>query len=214
MANNLNTPYGLQVTRRLDAAKWGDSLRTYYVPQAQTNAIYVGDPVVKVAGSGLNGVNGVDLAAAGYSGTTVGNPITGVVCGFVGVLPAGATHQQPGLWGLAGSPGPLYRPASTPYDWYVLVNDDFESQWQIQVDGTNLIPETDIGKSTTLVAGAGNPYTGWSGWTLSSANVGANQGQVNIIGLVQQPNNDPTLPYAKYIVRLNSSTEIQPQPGI
>jgi hypothetical protein len=212
---NLNTPYGLQPVRRLDGAKWGDSLRTYYVPASYGSAMFVGDPVVKVSGAAINnGINAVNLAAAGYSAGTVGNPITGVICGFLGVLPAGSTSGQPGLFGLSGSPGPAYRPASTPWDWYVLVNDDPEAEWNIQVQGTNVMLSSVIGQSTTLVSGAGSIYTGWSGWTLNSANTGQNQGQVNIIGLVQQTNNDITLPYAKFIVRLNSSTEVQPQAGI
>lgn len=212
---NQNTPYGLQPVRRLDGAKWGDSLRTYYIPASYGSAVYVGDPVVKVSGAAINnGINAVNLASAGYVSGTVGNPITGVVCGFAGVATAGAINQAPGLFALSGSPGPAYRPASTPYDWYVLVNDDPEAEWNIQVQGTNTIASTAIGKSTTLVAGSGSPYTGWSGWTLNSSNTGANQGQVNIIGLVHQTNNDITLPYAKFIVRLNSSTEVQPQAGI
>lgn len=212
---NTNNVNGLQPIRRLDGAKWGNSLRTYYVPAAYGSALYVGDPVVKVTGAAsVGGVNAVNLATAGYASGTVGNPITGVVCGFVGTLTAGTTGT-PGFFGLSGTPGPLYRPASTSLDWYVLVNDDPEAEFTIQVQGTNTIPVTAVGKSTTLLSGSGSPYTGWSGWTLNSSNTGANQGQVNIIGVSGAiGDNDPTSAYCNFIVRINSHTETNTQPGI
>jgi hypothetical protein len=33
---NKNTPFGLSPIRRLDGAKWGNSLRVYFVPAAVT----------------------------------------------------------------------------------------------------------------------------------------------------------------------------------
>ena len=44
---NPNTPYGLVPITRLDGASWRDNLTMYYVPAAYTNALYVGDPVIK-----------------------------------------------------------------------------------------------------------------------------------------------------------------------
>jgi hypothetical protein len=212
---NLNTPQGLSPIRRLDGAKWGDSLRVYYVPAANTHALYVGDPVVKIAASAnARGINGVDLATAGDNGGTppVGDPITGVVCGFVGVTPAGST-QEPSFFGLSAKPGPVYRPAATDQDYYVLVNDDPEAEFLVQVTSTNVLTAADIGKNANLVAGAGSPYTGWSGWTVSDT-TSADVLQVNIVGVSQETNNDMALPYAKAIVRLNTSTETNRSAGI
>jgi hypothetical protein len=125
-AFNPNTPYGLSPVQRNDGAVWSDRGTIYYVPAAQTNALYVGDPVIKKAGSAdTNGTNGCDLAVAG-----TGNSVTGVVIGFLGACTAGL--NKPSLYGLPA--GPVYRPASTAQDWFVIVNDDPEAQWNIQVD--------------------------------------------------------------------------------
>lgn len=129
VASNANIPNGLVPFQRLDGAVWRDSLRRYYVPAANTNALFIGDPVVKIAASAnVNGLNGVDLAAAGTA-----DRITGVVCGFAGTCAAGAGVTPNLLTGGIGV-GPFYRPASTALDYYVMVNDDPEAEWVIQAD--------------------------------------------------------------------------------
>ena len=162
-AVNPNTPQGLVPLRRIDGAKWNDSARKYFVPAANTHALFVGDPVIKVAGSAdSQGVNGVDLAAAGD-----GDKITGVVVGFVGSCAAGAAN--PGFFGSSGQPGPYYRPASTTLDYYVLVVDDPEVEFAIQSNDNGGIPAaTIVGKNVDLVSGAGSQYTGLSGWHVRS----------------------------------------------
>lgn len=129
VATNPNIPNGLVPFQRLDGAMWRDSLRRYYVPASQTNALYVGDPVIKIAANAdVNGLNAVDLAAAGTANRT-----TGVICGFAGTCAAGA-GVVPSLLATGIGVGPMYRPASTALDYYVLVNDDPEAMWTIQAD--------------------------------------------------------------------------------
>lgn len=212
---NQNTPVGLNPIQRFRGAAFRNSQTVYFVPAANTHALFVGDPVVKIAGSANgNGVNGVDLATAGATGSpAVGNAITGVVVGFVGVAPAGST-KTPSFYPLSGIPGPAYRPASTTQDYYVLVNDDPDAEYEIQVDGTNVIAVASIGKNANLLSGAGNAFTGNSGWTLNSATPSTDVLQVNIVGVEQEINNDPTLAYCKFIVRLNVSTETNRSAGI
>jgi hypothetical protein len=114
---NPNTPYGLNLVQRLGAADFRANAVPFLLPAANSNAIYVGDPVIKTAASAdSQGVDGCDLATAG-----AGNLITGVVVGFLGSCTAGAAN--PSFFGSSGTPGPLYRPASTSLDYYVLVND-------------------------------------------------------------------------------------------
>lgn len=150
-ASNPNTPYGLVPFQRLDGAVWSDRLRKYFVPAAQTNALYVGDPVIKKAASAdINGVNGVDLAVAGS-----GNAITGVVCGFLGACTAGTAN--PSFYGLPT--GPQYRPASTTQDWYVLVNDDPEAVWQIQGDNNSGGVIAVTFSASSAITGTGLPAT-------------------------------------------------------
>lgn len=215
MTANPNTPAGLVPIRRLDGAKWNDSLRKYFVPAAQTNALYVGDAVTKEAASAdVNGVNAVDLTASGS------NPITGVVCGFLGTCPAGAGGPI-SLFGLSGQPGPAYRPATTAADWYVLVNDDPEAEFLIQENddyggtpGTPL-PVAAVGKNANLIHAAGSPYTGWSGTMLDANTVATTASlQLNIVGFVGEVDNTPGALYAKVSVRINNHTETPHQAGI
>lgn len=208
---NPNTPMGLVPINRLDGASWRDSLTMYVVPAAQTNAIYVGDPVIKKAGSAdTSGVNGVDLAAAGST-----NKITGVVCGFYGVCAAGTAN--PSFFGLSGTPGPAYRPATTSLDYYVLVNDDPEAEFVVQENDSGGTPLTiaSVGKNANLIVGTGSVYTGWSGWMLdsSTAATGATL-QVNIKGFLQEADNVPGAAFAKVIVSINLPTETSNSAGI
>lgn len=216
---NPNTPYGLQPIRRLDGATWNDSLTVYQVPAAYGSAMYIGDPVIKVAGSAdANGINGINLATAG-----AGNLITGVICGWAGIgtFNYGAGNNGPSLFGASGSPGNIFRPASTSQVYYALVNDDPEAEFVIQendnsggVAGTPL-PLAAVGKNANLVAGNGSAYTGWSGWMLQANGVAATQNfQLNIKGFLQEPDNTPAALYAKVIVSINQHTETVNTAGI
>jgi hypothetical protein len=212
---NPNTPFGLSPINRLDGAGWRDSLTLYFVPAAQTNALYVGDPVIKkAAAADTNGVNAVDLASAG-----AGNLITGVVCGFYGVCAAGAA--APSFFGLSGTPGPAFRPATTSLDYYVLVNDDPEAEFVIQendnvggVAGTPLAV-TAVGKNANLVSGTGSQYTGLSGWMLQANGTATTQNfQLNIKGFLQEADNVAGAAFAKVIVSINQHTETPNSAGI
>jgi len=205
---NTNLVAGLQPISRVDGAKQSGASRMYFVPASQTNALFVGDPVVKVTGSAnARGVNGVDLATAGSNAV-----VTGVVTGFVGASAAGST-DEPSLYGV--SQGNVYRPASTNKDFYVLVNDDPEQLFSVQVTGTATLAVADVGKNFNLVSGAGSAATGLSGWTVSNTAVSAGAtGQVNVIGFEEVVLNSPSSAYANVLVRLNSSTETNKSSGI
>jgi hypothetical protein len=202
MVANSNTPFGLQPIRRIDGAVWNDSLTEYYIPATDTNAFYVGDAVVKVAGSAdAAGVNGVTIANAA-------GPITGVICGF---RPA-----------YGRTPGPSYRPASGGgVAWYALVNDDPEAAFLIQenddLGGTPGTPlaVADVGKNANLILAAGSIYTGWSGAMLDANTVATTSTlALNIKSFEHAPNNTPGALYAKVIVTINNHTETPHQAGI
>lgn len=211
-ATNPNTPQGLVPIRRLDGAAWANSLRLYFVAAAKTNALYVGDPVIKLnAGADVNGVPGVDLATAG-----TGNQVTGVVCGFAGVATAGS-GGPPSFFGLSQTPGPAYRPATTSLDYYVLVNDDPETQFYIQSSDTGGIPTATslVGLNANLIAGSGSAYTGLSGWQLNPT--GAATGstiQLRVVDVLKQPDNVVGLAHCKFVVQINDHTELPHQAGI
>lgn len=210
-ATNPNTAQGLVPIQRLDGAKWMDSLRVYFIAAAKTNAIYVGDPVIKLhAGADSLGTAGVDLAAAGDT-----DQITGVVCGFVGVCAAGTA--APSLYGLVGTPGPAYRPATTALDYYVLVNDDPEAQFYIQSSDNGGIPSATnlVGLNANLTAGSGSAFTGLSGWLLNPSGAATTSTfQVRVVGVLNEPDNIVGLANCKFLVQINAHTELPHQAGI
>ncbi len=196
---NPNTPYGLRPIQRNDGAVWRDSLRRYLIPAAQTNAIFIGDPGLKLAASAdAQGYPAIGLAAAG-------GRITGVVCGF-----------DP-MFATSGSPGPMFRPAATTLPYYALVNDDPEALFEVQVnDPTGTFTVASVGKNANLIAGAGSPFTGWSGWMLDPTTIATTATlQVSIVSVLPEiADNTPGQPWLKVCVRLNNPTEIAGQAGI
>lgn len=210
---NIPVAYGLQPVQRLDGAVWNDSLRTYYVPAANTNALFVGDPVLKTTGTAdTNGIAGVDIAAAGTAAK-----ITGVVCGFLGSCAAGApggpTLSNVNMFASSGTPGNMYRPASTGQDWYVLVNDDPEAQFYVQASAALAV--ANVGKNANLLAGAGSAYTGWSGWQMNVTGIGTGATlQLRIIGSTPDPVGVPNATGNKFIVQINTHTELPNSAGI
>lgn len=210
---NPNTPAGLQLIQRLGNANFRASLTPYYVAANTTNAMYVGDPVIKIAASAdVNGINGVNLATAGTS-----NRITGVICGFLGVGSAVLGQPAaPSFFGLSGTPGPAYKPANATSAYYVLVCDDPNAEYVIQSNDSGGAPAaTVVGKNANLASGAGSQYTGLSGWKLAANQIAATSTyQLNIVGFLEEIDSIPGQTNAKLIVRLNQSTEVQAATGI
>lgn len=204
---NPNTPYGLNLIQVDGAKDFRASAVTYKVATATTNAIYVGDPVIKVTASAdVNGVNGCNLATAG-----TGNKITGVVVGFLGVGTAQLSSQwSPSFFGLSGTPGPAYKPANAVGVYYVQVVEDPDALYSIQSDDGGGDPAaTIVGRNANLASGAGSAYTGWSGWLLdvsTAATTASNQMQV--VGVLPEIDNvaGTTQANAKFLVRINQST--------
>lgn len=212
---NPNTPAGLVPVQTKTAQAWRDSVNVYFVPALTASALYVGDPVIKTAGlADVNGIDGVTIATAGST-----NRITGVVVGFQGKGAAQLGNYNPGaLFGLSGNPGPAYRPASDPTDWYVLVMDDPNTLFSVQSNdsGNGTVPaSTIVGKNGNLVSGAGSIYTGLSGWMLNSASTGtAANAQLNIVGVLPEADNLAGSANCKFLVRINQSTEVNAATGI
>lgn len=210
---NPNSPAGLQLTQAYGQADYRASLDVFYVKASVTNAIFVGDPVIKVTNSAdVNGINEAILATAGTS-----NRITGVVCGFLGT--GNATLGQPAgasFFGLSGTPGPAYKPANNSTPYYMLVCTDPQAQYVIQSNdsGGNLAVGS-VGRNANLASGNGSIYTGWSGWTLAANTVGTASGnQLTITGFLPEVDNVPGNANAKVLVRINQNTEVNASTGI
>jgi hypothetical protein len=188
---NANTPRGLVPLRDAGSQPHNGGVEMFYVPASDGTALYIGDPVVKNGSSDDAGVAAVIRASAG-------GPITGVVQGFV---PDGTVDQTG------------YRAASTAA--YVLVNTDPDTLYEIQEDGDGgQLAAADIGLNASVIAGSGNAYTKRSGFLLDSSTKAATAGlELKIVGLSQRPGNAFGA-YAKFVVKINDSTEGHASAGV
>jgi len=186
---NANAPTGLTPRRYRNGSPWMGAARHYYVPASDATALYIGDPVVIVAGSDTNGFPSCTRATAG-----AGNRITGVVVGFRPGAPLAAPYPA--------------RPASTA--GYVIVADDpnllFEIQESATTDGAALTAAA-MGKNAQLLAGTGG--ANGSGFTMDSTSaVTTNTGQLRIVEFQRRADNEgPAKAYGKWLVAINQPTE-------
>lgn len=203
MANNPNTPYGLQPLQGNASAEYRANARVYSVAAATTNAMFLGDPVKKVTASAdtTYGYDAVNLVTAGTN-----NAITGVIVGFLGTSPNGA------LFGASGAPGPYYKATNAAAAQFVLVDDSINTLWTIQCTGTPA--STVVGRNVNLISGNGSKYTGWSGWQCSATVATTSTWQLQIVGFLQDVSNVIGNKFPKLIVRINNSTEITPATGV
>ena len=208
MATNASTPYGLQPIQVL-----GDSYRpntqVYQIPANTTAAAFLGDPVIKTAGTAdAQGIDGVVLATAGST-----NKITGVIVGFLGSnaggFPGGSTG---GFFANSGTPGPFYKATSLATVMYVMVETNTSAIFAVQCSGNPAA--TVVGKNTNLVSGNGGKTTGWSGWQASATVATSATAQLNIVGFLQEVDNVIGSANSKLLVRINNSTEIPGASGI
>lgn len=164
---NTDRPNGLRPVRHLNGSPWNGAVRRCYVPSSDGTAIFVGDAVKSAGSADADGVPTVAQAAAG-------NAIRGVVTG-IEVL--GSDLET------------LYRAASTAR--YVYVCEDPDVVFEIQEDSVGgALAATDVGNNADIVVGSGSTTSGASGMELDSSTKATTAAQLNILALVQRPDNE------------------------
>ena len=200
---NVDTPFGLRPVRHRNGAPYNGAANPMYIASTYATALYIGDPVIKVAG-GSNSANVKAPGAGAFNIGTLpsiekatagdGNRITGVIVGFA-ADPDGLETQ--------------YNPASTERVAYVC--DDPDVIFEIQADGA--IPAASIGLNAVLIyTHSGSTTTGLSGAeldTTSDAPAADASNQLLIMRAVNREDNDTTLTHAKVEVLINQHTENQ-----
>lgn len=186
---NIDSAFGLKPVEYLGGSPWNGAARTYVIPQADTNAYAIGDPVVLAGSANARGVATVVLA-------TPGSAITGVIVG-TGALGYGSSFADP------GNLNTTVIPATKTKDYFVLVVDDPNVLFEVQeVSGGTALTAAAVGLNANLVAAANNGYV--SGWELdNSTEATTNTLDVQIMGLVQRHGNDIG-EHAKWLVRINN----------
>lgn len=206
---NKDTPFGLKLVGSAYATSgFNAKVRPYYVASTYETALFIGDPVVKVAaGSNTAAVEVVGhgrfeigtLPACERATVTDGGSITGVIVGVASVTRDSTT----------------YSPADT--ESVVLVCDDPNALYEIQADGA--VAATSIGLNAVgIYTHAGSTTTGLSGLELDSGTTTAPSADASnpftIIAQKFAPDNETNLIHNKILVRINTSTESQDHIGI
>lgn len=180
---NANAPFGLMPVRDGASAPYNDGTDPFALLAADSQAYYIGDPIVISGTADAAGVSSAVLATAGG-----GNRITGVICGFTpnpGIVAAG------------------FRQGGNAV--HALVEHHPDAEYEVQANG--VVAATDIGSNANLIAGtAGNAYNR-SGWMLDTASMTTTATlQVRIVGLARRPDNEFGA-NAILRVRINQTTE-------
>ena len=202
MANE-DRPFGLKPVRYKSGAPYNGACNPYFIKSDYGTALFIGDPVIKVA--------------AGSNTAQVTVPSTGSF--NIGTLPqvekagAGDTSQITGVIvgfsPLATNLEQKHNPAST--ERVALVADDPFLICEIQADGP--IPAASMGLNAVLIyTHSGSTTTGLSGVeldTTSDAPAADASNQLLIVRAVNREDNDTTLSWAKVEVLINQHTENQ-----
>lgn len=200
---NVDSPFGLKPVRYRNGKPYNGAATPMYIASSYGTALFIGDPVVKVAA----GSNTAAFTAPGAGSFPVGtlpniekatagdaNRVTGVIVGFA-PSPSNLSNQ--------------YNPASTERVAYVCA--DPEVVFEIQADGA--IPAASIGLNAVFIyTHSGSTATGLSGVeldTTSDAPAADASNQMIILNAVNRSDNDTTLTHAKVEVMLTNHTEAQ-----
>lgn len=186
---NPNSPFGLKPWNERTNSPYTGGGNTYFVPDTDGTALFIGDPVI-LAGSSGNAQAGSEsypTATRATAGAT--NRITGVVVGF---------QPTPSLTPYG------YRPANVAMN--IIVADDPSLAFLIQADADG-VADTQVGLNANLTAGSGSTATKRSGFILDGTTPATDATyQVRILGLAPQVNAEFGA-YAPVLVRINLPTE-------
>jgi hypothetical protein len=195
--SNPTGAYGLMPLRYKSGAPYNGACNLYLCSGA--TALFIGDPVVKVASSNTTdyygmpagSIGNVTIATAAYT-----NRITGVVVGFFAEQ---ATST-------------VYNAASTVRGVYVA--DDPNLVFSVRDNGAATPLNTWVHANADLVAGSGSTYTNKSGWALngSTVYVGAASNtataQLRILRLRPDSPANTLAAYAEWEVQIKYHTEV------
>jgi hypothetical protein len=200
---NVDSPFGLRPLRYKSGLPYNGAAVPMYIASTYATALFIGDPVIKVAA----GSNTSPVTAPGVGTFNIGtlpniekavagdtNRITGVIIGFA-ATPTALENQ--------------YNPASTERIAFVAV--DPQIVFEIQADGA--VPAVSMGLNAVLIyTHSGSTASGLSGAELETTTdvpAADASNQLLILQAVNREDNDTTLTHAKVEVLINQHTENQ-----
>lgn len=174
---NTNAPFGLSPVEYLNGSKWNGQVRRYCIPQSDTNAYAIGDPLTLAGGADARGIATVVLA-------TPGAAILGPMMGAGGLTYGGMSADPTNL-------NTTVIPATKTKPYYILVADDPGIIFEVQeANSGTALDAAAVGLNGNLASGNNNGFL--SGWVLSNSTEATTVTlDVKILGLSQKnPNNE------------------------
>lgn len=200
---NPDTPFGLRPVRHRNGAPYNGAVNPVYINSSYGTALFIGDPVIKVAG----GSNAAAISVPGMGHFPIGTMPS------VEKATAGATNRITGVIVAFGADPTNLEQKHSPADTEGLawICDDPDVIFEIQANGA--IPAASMGLNAILIyTHAGSAVTGLSGVELdTTGTVPAADAtyQLLILRAANREDNDTTLTHAKVEVLINQHTENQ-----
>lgn len=194
---------GFKPVKHLNGSPYNGQANIYEVPAGETVPVFVGD-LVKLSDSAATSYYPAVEAVVGASAQIAAGPILGAVVGIINSKfdPVGGTMSS----GSISLDTPVYRPASTKQ--FVLVADSDDLIFEAEADAS--VPLASIGLNVGVGASAHtNPLlTGASPmyvYSTTAPDATATR-PLQIVGVVNRPDNETASAYNKVLVRINVHT--------
>ena len=194
---------GFKPVKHLNGSPYNGQANIYEVPAGETVPVFVGD-LVKLSDSAATSYYPAVEAVVGASAQIAAGPILGAVVGIINSKfdPVGGTMSN----GSVSLDTPVYRPASTKQ--FVLVADSDDLIFEAEADAS--VPLASIGLNVGVGASAHtNPLlTGASPMYVYSTTApdATSTRPLQIVGVVNRPDNETASAYNKVLVRINVHT--------
>lgn len=194
---------GFKPVKHLNGSPYNGQANIYEVPAGETVPVFVGD-LVKLSDSAATSYYPAVEAVVGASAQIAAGPILGAVVGIINSKfdPVGGTMSS----GSISLDTPVYRPASTKQ--FVLVADSDDLIFEAEADAA--VPLASIGLNVGVGATAHtNPLlTGASPMYVYSTTAPSTSATepLQIVGVVNRPDNKTASAYNKVLVRINVHT--------
>lgn len=171
---NINKPVGLTPVSYLNGSDWDGRGNIYSILAADTNAFFVGDPVVPAAtGADANGIPAVTIPTLAAGG---GGPFMGVVLA-IGTAPGNTVIRGGGPYIDPNNLALVNRTSGAKaVNYYALVADAPDIIYEAQEDSIGgFIPAADVHMNVNLIAGVPGTGQNVSAYQLDSSVRGALQ---------------------------------------
>ena len=194
---------GFKPVKHLNGSPYNGQANIYEVPAGETVPVFVGD-LVKLSDSAATSYYPAVEAVVGASAQIAAGPILGAVVGIINSKfdPVGGTMSR----GSVSLDTPVYRPASTKQ--FVLVADSDDLIYEAEADASVALASIGLNVGVGASAHTNPLLTGASPMYVYSTTAPdtTSTRPLQIVGVVNRPDNETASAYNKVLVRINVHT--------